>query len=321
MSWRPVDVPMLLARLAVPARLRGDEWWAACPLPTHRDSKPSWSIADAPADRSRHGRWRCFGCGVGGGPVGLVVRLLDVEADEARRVVRELERDPDELPPVIEVAPRIPSLGVRWPVDGALRCWDDWPEQARRYWTRRRGLSPACAAEHGVVATAQSVDAPRSVVFPVRSFGALRTWVARAWAPTGNAHRSAARSDGAQPDLALWGEPSLFPELGPSLVCEGIFDALSLQQMGLANAVAVLGASNLTPAKVAAIARCRQGAVVCTDDDPAGDEAADVLVSMLQRHVPVVRALPPRGHDFGSAPVRDAVRSVERAVALLRRAS
>lgn len=320
MGRKVVDVPMLLARLAIPARLRGDEWWAACPLPDHPDSKPSWSIADAPADSARHGKSRCFGCGRGFGPLGLVMRVLDVDADEARRVVRDLERDGDVLPPVIEVAARIPPRGVRWPVDGALRCWDDWPEQAKRYWTRRRGLPAACAAEYGVVATAQSVDAPLSIVFPVVSFGAMRTWVARSYVPTERGHRSASRADGAQPDLALWGEPDLFPQLGPALVCEGIFDALSLRAMGLANAVAVLGASNLMPAKVAAIARCG-AAVVCTDDDRAGDEAADALVQMLGRHVPVARARPPAGHDFGSAPVRAAVESVERAVAQLRRAS
>ena len=307
-----VDVGMLLARLGIAARRRGLEWHASCPLPGHEERKPSWSIRDEPGspDLASH---RCFGCSRGGGPVALVRMVRGLSSGEAREFLASAQPAVWRAP-VVEVASRIPSR-LAWPVDGALR-FSEWPEAALRYWQRTRGLPLELARRVGAVATVQSTDAPRSVVFPVRSFGSLRTWVARSYVPTERRHDSASRDRGAQPDLALWGEPWLDPTAGPALVCEGVFDALSLTAVGLRNAVAVLGASSITPAKTVAVARCR-AAIVCTDRDAAGDRAAAQLAGALARHCDVERALPPEGHDFGSAPVDSILDSVEAAAGRL----
>lgn len=314
---KALDIARVLAVLGVRAERRGGSLWASCPLPGHRDSTPSWSIL---ASGERAGNWYCHGCGRGGGPVELVVAIRGMDRDAAREWLRSYERTSWSAP-IIEVSARIPARLRRWPLVGAEPSFVSWPERARRHWEEKRGLPAHLARDVSAAATGpECSQAPMSIVFPVVSFGALRTWVGRSYVPTRRSHYQASRDDGAQPDLALWGEPWLDPSTGPALVCEGIYDALSLTACGLRNAVAVLGAHAITPAKVAAVAR--GGAVViCTDADVAGDAAADSLSRALARHCRVERARPPEGHDWGSAPVRAIVDVVGDAATRLRRAA
>jgi hypothetical protein len=310
-----VNVEVLLRHLKVPAKRRGSTWWARCPLPTHDDSTPSWSMVGD--DRNEHYcSWYCFGCGTGGGPMELVRAIKGVSRSEALAWLKGFAAPAEEYQaPVVEIAARIPGR-LRWPMPGAEPSFERWPERAQRYWMETRGMPMLAAGKYDVAATGSDcAEAPRSIVFPVVSFGALRTWVARSYVPSGKKHNQARRDDGAQPDLALWGEPWLDETWGPVLVCEGIFDALSLSCMGFQNAVAVLGASSITPAKVAAIARCKV-AVICTDADDAGDRAADELSQTLARHCRKVgRARPPAGTDWGNAPAKDITEIVGKAVA------
>lgn len=301
-----MSVPLLMSRLGIRAQRRrgrnGTEWWARCPLPDHEDSTPSWSIVDGPS-QDTHAYWRCFGCSRGGGPVALVQALRGLDSEGAREWLAGCAAPEagEWRAPVVEVAARIPGR-LRWPPEGAEVDPRRWPDGALRYWVEARGLPLDLAREHGVAATSARGRCPWSVVVPVVAFGALRTWVARRYVPGGRRHDQARRDEGAQPDLALWGEPHLDPSL-PALACEGVFDALSLAACGLRNAVAVLGVSAVTPAKLAALARC-PAVVACYDADEAGDRAALELERALGRHREVVRARPPEGSDWGSAPVR-----------------
>jgi 5S rRNA maturation endonuclease (ribonuclease M5) len=314
-----VDVARLIAALGIEGRRRGDALWACCPMPGHGEKTASWSIV-ADRDNARAGAWYCFGCGEGGGPARLAEKVLGVTPRdawkwlEAHAGVRRLAAAPT---PVVEIAPRIPGR-LDWPIHGAIEDPVDWPRAARRYFEIDRAFPLSLARDLGIIATdGGSEDAPRAIVIPVHSFGALRTWVARSYIPGQRKHHSASEDRGAQPALALWGEPRLDPTHGPALVCEGVFDALSLFAVGLPNAVAVLGASNATqPAKLAAIARCPD-VIICMDNDEAGERAAEQLSRSLARHCRVARAIPPKGHDFGSAPVDGIFEAIETARAKL----
>lgn len=286
-------------------------WRAKCPLPDHDDEDPSWSIVDDPADE-RHGSWYCFGCDEGGGPVQLAAAIKNVTSQEAAEWLREVgvvgvATKPQGI--IVEVASAIPSR-LRWPIPGLELDPDKWPEAAKRYFEHTRGLLLDLASRHGIGATSEGKPS-RSIVIPVESFGSIRTWASRSY--VSKEHSQAQRRDGAQPEMALWGEPWLKPGKDPALVCEAVFDGLSLTALGFRNVVAVLGASALTPAKLAAIARC-DDVVVCTDNDKAGDSAASRIMQSLARHCRVVRALPPEGHDFGSAPVDQIIKVMAEAM-------
>ncbi len=318
-----VVVPKLLAALGVDGRRRGRAVWALCPVPAHAaDSEPSWSIVDD-LGAEDHGEWYCHGCQNGGGPARLVAMVLgiagaDVRAWLAKHADPGAEGEsPRPVAKILEVAPRLPS-SLEWPVPGAIEP-ARWPEIAVRYWTSKRGLLLDLAVEVGAVATTSESPVSRSIVIPVHAFGALRSWTARSYVPGARRHMTPRREHGAQPELALWGEPSIAPG-SPAvangsavLVCEGVFDALSLVALGYPAVVAVLGAGQVTPAKVAAI--CRTGkVVVCTDRDEAGEKAAAKIAATLARHARVERALPPEGHDFGDAPVEAIYAAVDAAI-------
>ncbi len=55
----------------------GGEYLAHCPLPTHNDQNPSWSI------NKETGLWRCFGCGKSGDILALYMQVRDIGFSDA----------------------------------------------------------------------------------------------------------------------------------------------------------------------------------------------------------------------------------------------
>jgi hypothetical protein len=115
------------------------------------------------------------------------------------------------------------------------------------------------------------------IVVPVRTRGRLVSHVARAFVkkePRYHVPRSGKR--GARNGEALFGEPALREELGVVIPCEGVFKHLRLELAGAPNPVAVLGAQNLGPFKLAVLSAFPR-VLVAADPDAAGDSLFEAI--------------------------------------------
>jgi hypothetical protein len=112
---RSIDVPGILRWLEIPAKKRGAEWWACCPI--HGEREPSWQMREDPEGKD-HGLWRCFGCGVSGNAVQLAMKLIGVDYRTAHTMLEErgLLGAAPPIPVAIEIESRVMSIGFRMPI-------------------------------------------------------------------------------------------------------------------------------------------------------------------------------------------------------------
>lgn len=87
-----VEVPALLTELGIVYERRGYELWAPCPLPDHDEQDPSWHIEDR-LGSEKHAFHRCFGCKQGGGAIGLVRQMLELEGEDAGKQAYQWMRE------------------------------------------------------------------------------------------------------------------------------------------------------------------------------------------------------------------------------------
>jgi DNA primase len=292
-SWR-LDVPRLLAALSVAAErdVDGAHWRARCPSPDHDDSDPSWRIVDRQGER-RHGSHKCWSCGFGGGPWELVAAVRGLELQEAGEWIRALGRGEArvdvEAPRVVVQLPGDRSSEYRLPAGVSVPSVDgsDWFPPALKY-LRRRAVTDAQMAKWGI-GFATIGEVAMRIVVPVRTRGRLVSHVARAFTsrePRYHVPRSGKR--GARNGEALFGEPALREEPGVVIPCEGVFKHLRLELAGAPNPVAILGAQNLGPFKLAVLSAFPR-ILVAADPDAAGDSLFDAIrrgvgrASMVER--------------------------------------
>jgi len=88
------DVRHVLDALGIGYRRREQqghaELTARCPLGTHPDKDPSWSMREQPGDE-KNGVWHCYGCKCGGDLLNLVMRLRDYDFKTALGYVQGFE--------------------------------------------------------------------------------------------------------------------------------------------------------------------------------------------------------------------------------------
>jgi DNA primase len=278
MSERDIDVAALLERLGLKAQRKGRELWACCPM--HEERTPSWQIRDEPGS-ARHGYHRCFGCHWGGGAVGLVMAVLDVDAKEARAIVAGAVLPPPVAVTVVARRPRS-FFSFRMPVGVRTEPLERWGKPAREYLLRRH-VDQAQVDRWGLGWAPFGKLAGRIVV-PVRDERGL---------PQGYAARSFCDKEpryleayGAQGTATL-GE-HLWPEEREIVVLvEGPFDALAVDRAGFP----VAGARGSRLEGLLAIKLARFGrVVVASDPDAAGDRFWQQARAALGRHVSLSRA-------------------------------
>lgn len=280
MSFR-VDVPMLLTSLSMASKHKGREWFALCPNPGHDDSDPSWRIVDAPGDK-RHGSHKCWSCGFSGGPWELASAVLGISLKDAGEYVQGLNRG-------VRTNVRVPEVVVEMPRDEAPEYTlpnfvqipsldgSTWFTPALKYLQSR--AVPPRFLERWDVGFALAGECAMRIVIPVRTSGRLVSHVARTFTgrtPPYHVPKRGAR--GAVPADGLFGEPGLDMSSDYVIVVEGIFKKFRLDLAGAQNVVAVLGASNLTPSKVAILSSFAR-VIVAQDPDAAGD----AMVAELRR--------------------------------------
>lgn len=285
-----VDVPRLLQALGIEYQPKGPRCWAKCPSPEHDDRDPSWFVWNLPGD-DRHARHRCYGCGLRGGPVGLVAELLGISHGEAKEWLERGELDVPLLDVSLVMLEHRRS-GARLPEGVVMgRALDEWPTVARRY-AEGRGLDDELVRRWRI-GYALRGDLRGRVVLPVLSPGGkLIGYQARTF--LGGDHSRYLHPKAGRP--VVYGQ-HLWPpheRRGRVVAVEGPFDALAVDAATRLPVGALLG-SEVHPRQLLALSTFRR-VTALTDADRAGDEAWEKL-QPLRRHVELDRVELPRGLD------------------------
>lgn len=292
-----VNVPSLLERLGIRAKRKGREWWACCPL--HEERTPSWQMRDDEEDPDRHGRWRCLGaCHAGGGPIGLVMHVLGVDAREAWEWIKT-GSVAERMPLAISFDDDAPDLsrfvfGFRLPLGVEFAPFFDWPRPATSY-LASRGVTAEQVDRWGIgYATGGKLS--QRIVFPWRDGidGKLLGYTARAYVPISKRYLEPGEKEGAARG-AVYGEEH-WPPPGAReavVVVEGAIDGLAVERAtGLAFGAAC--GSQLLPAHASKLSTFKT-IVIASDTDKAGDGLRASIVGMLGRWSKVIAVDLPMG--------------------------
>ena len=295
-----IDLAAVATGLLGPAPGRRGEkgrrlWWS-CPLGTHEDRNPSFSVAPA------RGRWRCYGCGEHGDAAGLVMRLENVPFPEAVEFLTggfipfgrdcQTTRRAPTAPGVGEGRPEQGPTGLPEPAALALveaaasRLWRPEGAEALAYLT-----GPERCLTHRVIREAQlgwTVRAdgvawqPPGVVLPWFLGGQLAMVKVR---PPDDWRENFPESRRPPKYLEAFRHPArllCYPGPGalrpdrPLIVTEGELDALCLgDAVGELATVVTLGSASARPTP-AILDRLPSNIplYIATDRDEAGDNAA-----------------------------------------------
>jgi DNA primase len=309
---RRVDVPRLLRALGIEAVRADGALKARCPA--HEDSKPSWSIVDAPG-AERNGVHGCWSCGFSGRAVGLAKKVLGyatwvvarewVEENALRQVghsgfVIGATLLPELPPPALKVPPGVVFAPLK-----------DWPEKPQAY-ARQRGMTDGQVERWRIGYAVDGHMRGRIFIPTVAEDGRLASFTGRSYIGSSVRYLTAVG-----PDLAVLFGESLWPERpkrNQVVVLEGALNALAVERATMLPVAAISG-SHLHPLQAAKLSTFKE-VTIGTDPDVAGEKAATVILAALGRHAIVKRIIFPKGKDAADMDVLELARSVKEAKVL-----
>lgn len=313
------DVETVLEALGIEARPRGTQIEALCPYHDDREAG-TWSIAR----RGRRLGWHhCFSCGESGDLVGLVVHvrglLVEVpgeDREEARRAARKearawiaalgAEAPSEPAPASIHLAvPDATRLGFCFPEEIIFEPVEDWVSPARRY-VEERGLAGQ-VARWGIGYAVDARLAGRVVLAVRDSAGQPANYMARRFSDRGKRYLYPELDERPRLDVMFGEQHWPAPRQRTSVVVtEGAFNALAVERAA-GGTVAALGGSDVRAGHLPRLASFPL-VVVATDNDAAGNAAAEDIRQALARRCRVVRALPTakgEGPDIDEMPAEE----------------
>jgi DNA primase len=289
-----VNIPALLAKLGIEANDYGGELWAPCPHPNHKETRPSWSIANRPLEDS-HGTFFCFGCHFTGGPTKLVSTLIGISEPSAYRWIRDNGLELKGTIPLevhVEIKRNVSST-LKIPSrfrTGALR---DWVTPVRRY-IEQRGITPRQVERWSLGYVIDGAMGFR-ILFPcIDHSGKWLSWHGRTFVDADKRYKNAGKDDGFDPG-ALFGlqhwpkDPNSRDEV---VVTEGAIDALACEREG-ATHIAAIGGSEPHQRQLLKFTGWKR-ILVATDGDHAGDKLFETLRASIGARSRVVRVPMPR---------------------------
>ena len=286
------DVYRLLARFGIEYRANGRELWAPCPAHEERTAGGSWSI------NVQTGIHHCFSCGWGGNAAELVIQALGTrdlawEQRDAWEWIREqglLVGDSDSALDVELYLVRDPRRTFTMPAGVVFAPLVEWPTPAKRYMTKR-GIQD-WQIQRWCIGYATGGRLAGRIVFPVfNGAGKLVSYTARSFVGDEPRYLTPRENEGAE-EAALFGE-RYWPGPGSRrrvVLVEGGIKALAVERAVGGAVAGVLGATQAQNPRVHSKLSTFEEVVVLTDNDVAGDVAADVLIGALSRHTAVKRA-------------------------------
>lgn len=252
----------------------------------------------------RHGtqRWTCFATGANGTAIDLVTTATGrTVADAIHWLAQRAHLTPGVPGPVHRESQPPPCAAAVGP-SGELHAYLEsceralWEPAGRRilqWLTEERGLDPAVlhrnrvGADPGPRTLARSPGLPHrgpAAVFPVLDQAGHAVYLQARYLhpPSGTGkYDNPASSHGTNPRIG-WIEPSHGPTSGPTVVTEGIPDALAAATAGY-RAAALLGAGIPNPAVARQLADHPGLLVTVLDADCAGRNGATRLADLLAR--------------------------------------
>lgn len=294
----PTRVEKILLKLDIEYEKRGPRLWALCPY--HKDTHPSWMIRPS-GDRA--GQHHCYVCKKGGGLPDLVMHVRGyANFASVLEWLRNFEEAP--APPVQAVTFHVLSHTkkvFKMPPGVIFEPFEQWPTLARRY-AEERGF--ACQVARWRIGYAVEGRLSGRIVFPV--------WMGNAWSEAWHPASYQARTfvdheiryyfpkESEGPNLNVMFGACHFPMFSVRrrsrvYVTEGAINALAVERaLEIAKPneagtyVAALGSSDVREAHVGLLATFGE-VVIVTDNDPAGNHAAEELGFALSRHTKIDR--------------------------------
>jgi len=315
-----VDLRALLDELAGQSSGAGRTARWRCPAIEHDDVHPSVTVT---IDRRGIERWRCWSGGHGGTAIDAVQAAFRIGYSEAVEELaarsgaqpeelnaRRDRRPPASLPPR-EAIPLHANV-VRYVEACEQLLWKPIGRPVLEYLTDVRGLDPKVlrvnrvGADPGTRRLRRATGLPKQgsgAVFPAFTAGGNLTYLQTRYIEHdehGSKYGNPAGQLGDNPRHG-WTQP-VGTAKDPIVICEGFPDAYTANSAGY-TAIAVLGATNATPALAERIAVGigHRPVILALDGDQAGRAATKQLSTSLHRSGIMVVELPlPSGADLNS---------------------
>lgn len=239
-----VDIRTLLDLLGISyERKRPGELLAHCP--NHSDDDPSWEIHSR--DDEGKGQHHCWSCSWGGGPVKLVMKVLDMTYSQAVEWLEtnfvQGQQDDDFL-----YKTSMDSKSAKDEIQKKTQVYVDLPKEfmplveGNKYYDYAisRGLTPQLIKEFGLGYCSSGFYVARMIV-PVRMKDRQVTFFARSIIRNINKKKKSLYPKGPLVSLLLWPYDRLDFNLIYAIIVEGPLDALRLISLGYKNVLCIFG--------------------------------------------------------------------------------
>lgn len=273
----------------------GKRFMVICPF--HDDTNPSGAIwADS-------GYFRCFACGATANLAEYLSEELGITYAEARRITRSDESVADMEQKIRNYLKGDEDAFRYFSIQSFHETYPPVEKGSAEYeYVRRRGIRPSMIRFFDMRSGVHKYR--HRVVLPIYTpTGRLVSYAGRAIKPGMQPKTRKSRS----PHRTLFGIRQVVRKyadqpLLPIVVVEGEFDAIYLQQFGIA-AVANMGTARMGPEKIRILRKMASKVVLSYDGDEAGqralygDERKEGQLAELSRYIPTTTVQLPEGVD------------------------
>lgn len=294
-----IDVPNLLMKLGIEAKQKTKgEWWASCPNKSHDDKTPSWSIKDEPGNK-RHGYHKCFGCGFGGDCISLVTEVFDIGYYAAIGYLLEHAVDPPIVSSIQWKAELRIKTDFKLPTDSIIAPANSWITPPLKYLKEREMDQFIDQFKLGYAIKGRCQG---RVIIPVYDcHDKVVSYTARTYCDHDKRYLEPEKQENADPNAIfgehLWKDPERMR--GVIAVTEGAFNALTAKLIIPNISIgAIFGTSSITPLQMSKIVNNFDRVIIITDNDHAGNIAAEKIEASMTRYIDVVRYELPENVDL-----------------------
>lgn len=296
MRSRP-EIVLAALGLEIATRRHGRAW-LPCPFHAAEPSKdPRFFVR---LEGKRAGQNFCFSCKSGSSLVALVEHVRGIDRKAASAFIEQALKGFRPPPTWVRVVERRPTLvrpGLAFPTGVIFEPLAKWVSGARRYFVDDRGLGAEEVERYGIGYAVDGYLAGR-VVFPCRDRRErIVNYSARTFVDEIPRYKTPREGDHADRS-AIFGE-HLWPPLGARkaiVITEGAVDAVTAAKVAGVITGSIGGSDDVDPSALASLATFDLVAIM-TDNDAAGQRAADSLRMALGRHVATARVELPVGSD------------------------
>ena len=292
-----VDVLKLLELLGIEGQMNGNNFIAKCPVnPDHDDKTPSFGVKVIGEGK---GVWNCYGCGMKGNLIHLVMYMKNVSRDEATSLISEWF-NLDEVIPEVSTKELLKLLEENGEEDEVLVIplprLSGNKEKVIEYLMQRRGYNETEAWD---ICNTYKMDycdvgyyKGRLIIPVYDSDGVYVTFEAQLVEGEG---KKKLYPKGSQISRLLFNDYNI--KGSKVVITEGLWDAIRLKMYGYP-AISVFGANNLTKYQAYKIIRKYDEVILFFDGDQAGQDAVDkalcdVFYPFVDTHVVYIKGKDP----------------------------